>query len=142
MNVFVDTSAFLAILNPHDPHHKKAAAIWRRLIGAERRPDGAQSDEAVLVTTNYVLVETFAVAQRRLGMEAARAFHEDVTPVLTVVWIDEAVHSAGALALFASGSSRLSLVDCTSFHVMRQRGIKAAFAFDADFEKQGFNRSP
>jgi len=32
----------------------------------------------------------------------------------------------------------LSLVDCASFVVMRRYGIEEAFAFDEDFEKEGF----
>jgi predicted nucleic acid-binding protein len=32
----------------------------------------------------------------------------------------------------------LSFVDCTSFEVMRQRGVQQAFAFDGHFEEQGF----
>jgi len=31
-----------------------------------------------------------------------------------------------------------TLVDCTSFEVMRSRSITTAFAFDEHFEEQGF----
>jgi len=34
----------------------------------------------------------------------------------------------------------VSLVDSVSFEVMRHEGIDQAFAFDADFEAQGFRR--
>jgi len=132
VSAFVDTSAFLAVLSADDPNHEKAAEVWRRLL----------ADDTVLLTTSYVLVETFAVAQRRLGMEAVRTFHEDVVPVLSVVWVDEAMHSAGARALLAAGKAKLSLVDCVSFHVMRAQALKKAFAFDRDFEDQGFDCNP
>ena len=132
MNVFVDSSALFAVLNAEDSNHKKAFEVWQRLL----------ADDTVLVTTNYVLVETFAVVQRRFGMEAVRTFHNDIVPALTILWIDKAVHQAGALAMLAAGSRMLSLVDCVSFHVMRQHGVKAAFAFDMHFEEQGFNCNP
>jgi len=38
-----------------------------------------------LVTTDYVLVETAALLQHRLGMAAVRSFHKNVVPVLEVV---------------------------------------------------------
>lgn len=37
---------------------------------------------------------------------------------------------------------QLSLVDCVSFTVMRERGIKTAFVFDDHFEEQGFECIP
>ena len=132
MNVFVDSSALFAVLNAEDPNHKKAFEMWRRFL----------AEDTVLVTTNYVLVETVAVVQRRFGMEAVRTFQNDIVPALTILWIDKAVHQAGALGMIAAGSRTLSLVDCVSFHVMRQHGITAAFAFDQHFEEQVFNCNP
>ncbi len=61
MSVFVDTSGLLAILDAEDLHHAQAAACWKELI---------ERDEP-LVSTSYVLVETFALVQKRLGLAAA-----------------------------------------------------------------------
>ena len=36
------------------------------------------------------------------------------------------------------GRRGLSLVDCMSFIVMRKLEVRQAFAFDADFEREGF----
>jgi predicted nucleic acid-binding protein len=41
-------------------------------------------------------------------------------------------------ALLAAGRRKLSLVDCTSFEIMRSLGIKTVFAFDSHFVEQGF----
>lgn len=46
---------------------------------------------------------------------------------------DEAVHR-----LAKRGTRRISLVDQVSFLVMRERGVDTAFAFDPDFEREGF----
>jgi uncharacterized protein len=40
--------------------------------------------------------------------------------------------------VLAAGRRQISLVDWTSFTVMRERSITHAFAFDNDFESQGF----
>jgi len=126
--LFVDTSALYAVLDQDDKHHLAANTIWTRLLRSERP----------LLTHSYVLVETYALVQRRLGLEAVRALHHDVIPVLDVVWVDEDLHRLAIEVLLASGSRSVSLVDRVSFAVMRQEGIRRAFAFDEDFEREGF----
>jgi predicted nucleic acid-binding protein len=126
--VFVDTSALYALLDRDDRRHADAAAIWRKLV-EEARP---------LTTHSYVLVEAFALVQRRLGPAAVRALQNDVAPLLDVTWVHEPLHRAATEALLASGSRAVSLVDWASFAFMRARGLRAAFAFDDDFGAQGF----
>lgn len=128
MSVFVDTSALLAVLDANDQFHPRARAVWTDLIG--RAED--------LVSTNYVLVETFALAQHRLGMEAVRTLEEDVLPVIRIHWVGEADHQTGVTALLTAGRRQLSLVDCVTFVTMRGLHIKTAFAFDRHFTEQGF----
>ena len=91
------------------------------------------------MTHSYVLVETFALVQRRLGLEAVRALHHDLIPVLDVIWVNGDLHQAAVEALIASGSRSVSLVDRVSFALMRRRGLRIAFAFDDDFTGEGFN---
>lgn len=91
-----------------------------------------------MVTTNYVLVETMAFVQHRLGLDATRLLQQDVCPVLQVAWIDATTHQAGVAAVLAAGRRGLSLVDCVSFEIMRQTGLRKAFAFDSHFGEQGF----
>jgi predicted nucleic acid-binding protein len=128
MPVFVDTSALLAVLDADDTEHTTAKKIWEYLI---------QSNE-VMVCSNYILVETFALVQHRLGMEAVRLLHEDIVPLLDTVWVDEAVHRAGLSAVLVAWRRKLSLVDCVSFEVMRRLNIRKAFCFDTHFEELGF----
>jgi uncharacterized protein len=90
------------------------------------------------VTHSYVLVETLALTQRRLGGSAAREFMQELAPVITTVWVDESTHQAGAAALLAALPTQLSFVDFVSFEIMREHGISTVFAFDDDFVKAGF----
>ena len=128
MTVFVDTSALFAVLDADDANHLSAGRIWRNLL--DERED--------MLTSNYVLIESLALIQRRLGFEALRTFQADVAGVLQVRWIDVALHSAGVAALLTAARRDLSLVDCVSFEVMRRLGLTSAFAFDEDFTDQGF----
>ena len=132
MSVYVDTSAFLAVLDADDENHETAKKIWTDLL---------ESREGI-VCNSYVLVETYALMQHRLGMAAVKAFHEDVFPVLRLEWIDESLHQQAANALLTANRRNLSLVDCASFTTMRRLGIKKAFAFDKHFSEQGFTCPP
>ncbi|MGD2158967.1 MAG: PIN domain-containing protein [Anaerolineales bacterium] len=129
MSVYVDTSAFLAVLNADDRFHDRARRRWQQLIEAGHS----------LLCNNYVLVETIAVLQNRLGMDAVIVFQNDVRPILTILWVDENLHQRAVSALLATQRRRLSLVDCASFESMRQAGLRQIFAFDVHFEEQGFD---
>jgi predicted nucleic acid-binding protein len=128
--VFVDTSAILALLVPSDASHDDARAGFEKL--AQR--------EAPLCTTSYVLVETYALVARRLGLEAVRRVRDQLAPLFEVVWIDGDAHELGLDVLLQRSRRRLSLVDAVSFVIMRRHGIQHAFAFDDDFDREGFTR--
>ena len=89
MIVFVDTSAFYAVLDQDDINHKRAKNAWTDLLAGDAR----------LLTNNYVLLETGALVQKRLGPAALRLFYQDVVPLLAVDWISQQRHQAGVEAL-------------------------------------------
>lgn len=129
IRVFVDTSALLALLNPRDELHARARRVFEAL----------RTQEAGLVTTSFVLVETYALLGRRMGLAAVRAFRSDLVPLLDVVWIDADAHEAGLDLLLERKKRDLSLVDAVSFVVMRGQRLEHAFAFDPHFEDEGFS---
>ena len=130
--IFVDTSALYAVIDRDDHNHAAAKETWATLL---------QSDETLLVT-NYVIVETTALVQHRIGMDAVRVLCADILPVLDKQWITETDHTQAQNALLATDRQKLSLVDCSSFHVMRSRMVRTAFAFDPHFGEQGFDVLP
>lgn len=79
-----------------------------------------------------------ALAQRRLGVDAAREFLQELAPIVTTVWIDEPTHQAGVAALLAALPTRISFVDFVSFEVMREQGIAVVLGYDDDFKAAGF----
>jgi predicted nucleic acid-binding protein len=132
MNVFVDTSALYAVLDGNDSRHAEAAARWTELLQG--------GDD--LFTTNYVLVETVALAQARMGMDAVNTLYSDLLPLIRTIWVDEAIHRSAVHAHLVSARRRLSLVDCVSFETMRRANLREVFSFDPHFEEQGFGRRP
>jgi predicted nucleic acid-binding protein len=127
MSVFVDRSALYALLDRDDANHEQARAVWLELR-RRREP---------LLTHNYVLVETVALAQRRLGVEAVRALRDGLLPLVHSVWVEQELHQRALAATIASRLRNVSLVDWISFEVTRLRGCRAAFAFDDDFAEEG-----
>lgn len=85
-----------------------------------------------------VFVETIALVSRRLGWMAVERLLEGILPVVRVVMVDETTHATALRAYRAAGSDAVSLVDRTSFAVMRADGIDRAFAYDQDFDLEGF----
>lgn len=126
--VFVDTSAILALVNPKDEHHPRARKGFESL----------SSRKAGLLTSSYVLVETYALLARRMGFTAVQAFRSDLVPLFEVTWVDETVHEAGLDLLIERRKRGLSLVDTTSFVVMRARGLDEVFCFDPHFKDEDF----
>ncbi|GAC1456623.1 MAG: hypothetical protein NVS1B1_11850 [Candidatus Limnocylindrales bacterium] len=131
MTVFVDTSGLYALLDAADAQHRRARTAFAQLVRSED-----------LLTHSYVLVETVALAHRRLGADAVRALTNDLLPAIATIWVDEAAHAAGLSALVAALPTDVSLVDQVSFHLMRQLQLTRAFAFDRDFQTAGFEVLP
>jgi predicted nucleic acid-binding protein len=129
MRIFIDTSAFYALLDRDDENHRKAKNTWADLL----------KNDNTLITSNYVLVETFALLQHRLGIEAIRGFQNDILPLVNIEFVISEIHRSGVSALLSASRRNLSLVDCVSFEMMRTLEIRTAFAFDPHFKEQGFN---
>jgi len=127
-NIFVDTSAFYALMDRSDNYHEKASGLWA---------DFLQKD-ADLKTSNYITVETLALVQNRLGFEAADLWYRDILSIIEVLWIDGLVHNLAFELWLSLGRRNLSLVDCTSFVIMRKHNIEKVYGIDRHFAEQGF----
>jgi uncharacterized protein len=56
--------------------------------------------------------------------------------------VDTAIHKQAMSALLAANRRTLSLVDCTSFEIMRETRLDTVFTFDSHFREQGFKVIP
>ena len=132
MSIFVDTSVFLAVLTDDDHNNKIAAETLATL---------AESGEQ-LITTNYILVESYALIQRRMGMNAIQDFQEKILPSLTLTWINAEEHQHALQQFLLENRRNLSFVDCSSFEAIQRLGIDKAFTFGNHFREQGFEIIP
>lgn len=130
MSMFVDTSALYALIDSGDQNHEAARAF---MIEADPR--------SRFVTHLYVILEAIALAQKRIGVEGVR----DLVRMLEVVdaqSVEQGLHDRALAALLGAGRRSISLVDWTSFTLMRDLGLRTAFTFDRDFVDQGFDVVP
>ena len=128
--IFVDTGAWLALIDRDDGHHAEARAIYRALLEQHRG----------LCTTNLVIAETYNLVRRRIGYEAAMQFLTAIrsSTRLTLVYSDASLEREGERILKRYADQDFSFVDAVSFALMNQRGMRQAFAFDKHFFVAGF----
>ncbi len=125
--IFLDTSAIYAWADAADPNHSVSV----------RRLQAVLDSREELLTHNYVLVESTALLQTRLGLSAAAKLAKDAA-AFVIEWVDDDLHASGLRELERARKRRVSLVDHISFLVMKRRGVATAFAFDPDFVSAGF----
>ena len=124
---FVDTSYWVALLLPRDPHHAEARGLWLDDLGA-------------LLSSNHVLGETWTYLRRRAGHEAAVMFLDAIatSPRIAVEHVNEPAEAEALRWLRRHDEREYSFVDATSFAVMRRRRLHEALAFDGDYAAAGF----
>ena len=118
MSLFVDTSIWYAAADSSDRSNARSKAILR-------------SGET-LVTSDHVLVETWTLIHHKLDRKAAEGFWEGLRSGIALI---EAVTLADLEVAWDVGVSwrdqDFSIVDRTSFAVMRRLGIDRVASLDA-----------
>ena len=125
--VFADTSGFYAALSKPDPFHAQAVELFRY----------AEAEGWRVVTTSYVVHETWALVQSRLGWEAIEEFLDVLLPVCEIVYVGQELQEQGAARCRREHLRELSLTDCVSFEVMKRLGLAEAIACDKHFSREG-----
>jgi len=128
--IFIDTSAFKAVVDPKDEFHTKGAELWENLKNSNRP----------LVTTNYILDESFTLIRARCGIKTAIQFKEILAASSQVLQIKRVTvaDEAGAWNWFTKEWAKLSFTDSVSFAVMERLKLSEVATFDNDFKRAGF----
>jgi len=128
--IFVDASAWIALADRSDSNHKKAAAVYPSFLTSNNR----------LITSNFVIAETYIVLLNELGHPAAFSFLERVktSPRITRVYSTEDIESEAQAMLGKYRDQDFSYADAVSFTIMKRQKIRKAFAFDKHFISAGF----
>ena len=130
--IFVDTSAIAAISFIKDEFHSRAE-LWF-----------SENQKENFIVTNLVVMEILNWVRYKGGRKIAvevgeKLYLGDDIDIVKVTSEDE----KNAWSVFKKLDGRgVSMVDCTSFVVMKRLKIKKVFAFDSDFAKAGFTVLP
>jgi len=126
-DIFIDTSAFIAIRAGDDINHEKAQKFLK--IIKEKR--------LLLHTTNFIVDEVYTYFCRvhEIAVEMTELIIKNPLIILHRVGVDDENHAWKILKIF--NDKDFSYTDATSFAVMRRLGIKTVFAFDEHFDQYG-----
>ena len=132
--IYVDTSGWASLADVSEPFYEKAKEIYAAAIQNRRR----------LVTTNYVLAELVALMTSPMRFHRPRIieFINGIkqSPFFDIIHIDKDLDAKSWDLLSNRADKNWSLVDCSSFVLMRENNILEALTTDHHFEQAGFIR--
>src|SRR6266568_1453141 len=128
--IFVDSGAWIALALSRDPLHAQAREQWDILQGA-----GAK-----LHTSVPVVIETFTFLERNANRDVALMWKESVFKrgAAKIVQCELRDLEQSWQYFQGAGFHKLSLVDATSFVIMKRLRMRLAFTFDHHFAMAGF----
>jgi uncharacterized protein len=133
-DIFVDTSGWAELIDPNLRHHALAAKIYRQ----------ARQQGRKLITSNYIITELVALLTSPLRIPRSQTIEFinslKKSPCVEVVHIDITLDNQTWQLVTQREDKNWSLVDCSSFVIMRQRHIMEALTTDHHFEQAGFIR--
>ncbi len=132
--IFVDTSAWYALVDASDANHPRASAFLTKALAHYRE----------MATTNHVIGESYTLVRLRLGHAVAAEFLRNVQKAhrLKHIFVSEDMEQEAYKFLERLPDQPLSFVDGTSCVAMTQHGITDCFAFDNGFISAGFTVLP
>lgn len=132
--IFVDTAGWGHLVDPTQEFHNQASILYRSF-----RHQGSR-----FVTTNYILTELVALLMSPLRLPRAKviAFIAALktSPHVDVQHVDATLDAQAWQLLVERSDKDWSLVDCSSFVIMRKAGLREALTTDRNFEQAGFVR--
>ncbi|MGH7323927.1 MAG: type II toxin-antitoxin system VapC family toxin [Candidatus Rokuibacteriota bacterium] len=130
--LFVDSSAWIALVSARDQHHAEADALIREAVA--RRLS--------LVTTNLVFAEVHRFLLFRAGARAATAALTRIegSERVKLEFATEIHHRRAHAWLERLASHAISYTEAVSFAVVEALRCTAVLTFDHDFVLAGFSR--
>lgn len=131
IQIFVDTSFIVALVNERDQYHQRAVELVD------------QYDAQPLVTTDSVLLEIANALSRAYKAEAVQVIENLLSSDnIEIVHLTPDLFGR-AFELYKTRQDKTwGLVDCISFVIMQSRNIPTALTFDQHFVQAGFQAIP
>ena len=132
LEIFVDTSGWGNLVDKSQPYHQLMVQLYREAKQQKRR----------LITSNYVITEVVALLTSPLRIPRPKiiSFVNSLKQSPYIIHIDKDKDDDAWILLASREDKEWSLVDCSSFIIMKERGILEALTNDVHFEQAGFIR--
>jgi len=129
--LFVDTSAWIMLLNQSEQHHREAVKTYNEL----------QNNR--MVTTNLIIGETYTWLRKKGSFQIAIKYLQSIKrkadlKQLEVIYSDLSLEQQAVRLLEKYQDHQFSYADAVSFCAMQNLGIKEALAYDPRFMVAGF----
>lgn len=132
MKVFIDSSAFLAIVDSDDTCHTQVVPIFHEILTY-----GAQ-----LFTSNFILDETYTLIRTRTDHRNSVKFLKNFeSSGIIVLEVSREIETAAKNIFIRYKDKDFSFTDCTSFALIDAHKIDAVLAFDKHFKHYPYKRT-
>ena len=126
---FVDSSFIYALLNQRDEFHSQALLVNNKF-----------QDNDQFVLTDAIVFESCSLLAALEARESISDFFDDImmSDQYLIIHTDVDLFNQAYDTFKGYKDKEWSLVDCLSFLVMQEQGIKYALTADRHFEQMGF----
>jgi predicted nucleic acid-binding protein len=137
MSVFVDTSAWLAIIDEKNEYHKEVVEYFTYLLGSK----------ITMVTNNIVIDETIDHLKSVFGIETAKKFNEiinesTINVKLRMDWISRRERKLALDSFLKDKTGNLSLRYFYIYGSVRRKKIDILFTLDQQLKHLGLPIMP
>ena len=129
--IFVDTFAWVAVINKSDNYHKICLKTLKLFL----------REKVKFITTNYVIIETINALSKIEFRKSVIGFINKLekSPSVEIIKITDEIYNNAWILYQKRTDKDWGITDCTSFEVMRILNIKKAFTFDRHFEQASYS---
>jgi predicted nucleic acid-binding protein len=135
-SVFVDTSGWAYLLDRSSELHQSVSAIYKQILSQQRS----------LITSNYIIAELVALltSRSRISRQQIIKYIDTLklAPQVEILNIGPDLDADSWAFLKTYADKKWSLVDASSFVIMKQHGMTEAITTDHHFTQAGFIQLP
>lgn len=135
--VFIDASAWIAVIDEQNPNHIQAREYYKKLIEQSAR----------LVTNNIVVDECLSVLKEKFGNEFAQQFLETIdesvlSVTLRVDWISRRIRRNVINNFLKTSSSKHSMRQYYVYESIKRKKVDIVFSYDENLKAFDFPVMP
>lgn len=137
LRIFIDTSAFIALLVENDKNHKRVVLAYKRY----------KAQNAFFYTNNFILAELYTRLMYDCGKSKSRLCVDFIRRLekegkIAVLEINDELFTRAEKVFIKFGEHELSMVDAIAVLCLKEFKLDEIFSLDSDFRKVGLSVSP